>query len=340
MPILLKKEIISATKTLHVFNLEHDLALAVGRGPYTPPAEVMRLRKEKSLLPAIYAEKGDFILVRDSIPKSELQLLPFYSMVEQKNIHPVYFNQLVDISGEVSKVLPWGWDYAIHQSMIENGLSENLLPSKDTIDKIRILSHRRNTIPFRETIAEILGEEIIYPAKEFRTVPEIENYLKQFPVSYFKAPWSSSGRGIVVSDHISRKGLLEWCHGIIRRQGSVIAEPAWDRILDFATEWIIEKGTPVFLGYSVFETSSRGKYHGNISADNSILLNIITSKIPSFHSGIIKAQHSAIEKLISPYYEGYLGIDMLADSLGRINPCVELNLRLTMGHVSLLKNQN
>ena len=46
----------------------------------------------------------------------------------------------------------------------------------------------------------------------------------------------------------------------------------------------------------------------------------------------------AIDDLIAPHYDGYLGIDMMLywDENGKIaiNPCVELNLRMTMGMVT------
>lgn len=310
----------------------------MGHGPYTPPAEVRKLRKEKSLLPALYAVKGDFILLSDNISSEEISLLPYYQETCDKKISVVSLSQLSDISKDVEKIIPWGWDYAICQTLHENGVPSSLLPSKGKLEKIRELSHRRTSIILRNYIAEYMGESVYLPSKELFSTQEVENFLKIYPISYFKAPWSSSGRGIVVSDHIKHKGLLEWCHGIIRKQGSVIAEPAWDRTLDFATEWIIEAGVPRFLGYSVFHTSSRGKYHGNIESSQTELLKTIKRDVPSFNNRIIEAQSSAIKHLLAPYYEGFLGIDMLADTKGKVNPCVEINLRLTMGHISILKN--
>ena len=46
----------------------------------------------------------------------------------------------------------------------------------------------------------------------------------------------------------------------------------------------------------------------------------------------------AIDDRIAPHYDGYLGIDMMLywDENGKIalNPCVEVNLRMTMGMVT------
>lgn len=325
-------------KTLFIFNPEHDFALAVGNKTYTIPAEIEKIKRNNALLPALYAGNSDFILVPDAIPESDIGTLPYYSEVKNKNLFITYPRHLPNIVNEISFIQPWGWDHAIRKFLLEHGTNENLLPSVDYLNNLRALSHRRTTLPFRKYICNQLNVPLIYPGKELFNLSEIEEFLRINPVAYFKAPWSSSGRGIVVSDHISRKGLLEWAHGIIRRQGSVIGEPSWTRVLDFATEWEICGAEPNFKGYSVFSTSSRGKYHGNLEASQNELLKIITTKASGFNDKIINAQYYALKEFISPYYNGPLGIDMLVDSRGNINYCVEINLRLTMGYI-LLKNR-
>lgn len=338
-PIRQRKKIISAIKTLFVFNPEHDLALAVGTGPYTPPTEVVKLRKKLSLLPLVYAGNSDFILLSPEVSKEEAESLDFFPIVKEKNITLIPSNELSSFSSQIERVVPWGWDHAIRRQLVDNGISPDILPDASDIDKIRELSHRRTTIPFRQTIAEFLGEDVLNLPQELFSTDEVESFLNDNPFSYFKAPWSSSGRGIVVSDHISHKGLMEWAHGILRRQGSIIAEPSWNRVFDFATEWFISKGIPEFLGFSVFQTSSRGKYHGNIMASQDDLLKLIKEKNPSFGIEIINSQRHALLTHIAPCYEGPLGIDMLGDSFGNINPCVEINLRMTMGHLSILSKK-
>ena len=286
-------------------------------------------------MPAIYAGNSDFILIPDDVSNSETHTLPYHDLVEAKKINLIHKINLPKIVPYINKVIPWGWDAAINHTLEENGIPSSLLKNKEEIENIRRLSHRRIVIPFRKRVAEILGESPKYLPKELFETSQVEEYLDVHPKAFFKAPWSSSGRGIVVSDHISRKGLLEWAHGIIRRQGSILVEPAWSRSLDFASEWIIENGEAEFIGYSVFETSSRGKYHGNIRASQETLSDMIRLNAPKFSPDLIKAQTLALKEIIVPYYEGPLGIDMLADTSGSINPCVEINLRLTMGLILL-----
>lgn len=327
----------SGNRKLLFFNPEHDFALAVGDGPYTPPAEVLKLRKKYSLLPALIAGNSDFILLPPELLPHKIESLPGFEEVVERNIILIYPSDVADHIGEINKVIPWGWDHSVVRFFKECKIPDSFLPSPSQLKDIRKLSHRKTSILFRQTMAELRNEEILNPAKELHSVSEVENYLSSVPYAFFKAPWSSSGRGIVVSDHISRKGLMEWAHGLIRRQGSIIAEPSWNKTIDFATEWEICNKVPHFLGLSLFEASSRGKYHGNVKDSQDNLFKRIKDKATAFSFEIIEDQKKALETLIAPHYEGFLGIDMLADSNGKINSCVEINLRLTMGHLMLQK---
>lgn len=323
------------SKVLHIFNPEHDLALAVGRGPYTPPKEIIELRGNLSLLPAKYAVNGDFILLPSEISLHEINRLPYFPLAVSKGLQFLTKDNLKDVSSEISRISPWGWDLPLLNYLRDCGLEPALLPSEQTVDKIRTLSHRRTSIPFRKLISNLLNEELINPAQELFSEHEVKEFLETCSPAYFKAPWSSSGRGIVVSDHISPKGLEEWTHGVIKKQGSVIAEPKWDRTFDFATEWDLDSGKAIFKGLSVFEVSSRGKYHKNIDASQEDLRKLIIKNAPEFSEKVLLAQKYALEELIAPDYQGPLGIDMFADSKGRINYCVEINLRLTMGYINI-----
>ncbi|MCH5228010.1 MAG: hypothetical protein J1F16_09400 [Muribaculaceae bacterium] len=325
--------------TLHFFNPEHDLALAVGAGPYTPPGEVVKLRKEFSLLPATYAASSDFIMLPPEVKENEIDSLRWYDKVQEKSIRLITYQESGNQLPEITHVRPWGWDHAVRQQFLNLGIPQSLMPDTKEIESIRRLSHRRMAISFRKEMENITGKPTAYSDRELFSISEVEEFLKSYPISYFKAPWSSSGRGIVVSDHISHKGLLEWAHGVIKKQGSVIAEEAWPRVFDFATEWWIENRKAEFIGYSVFQTSSRGKYHGNIEDSQPALIDIIRRNVSYWHPDILQAQRETLDKLISAEYSGPLGIDMFVDTMGNINTCVEINLRLTMGFIAIEKGR-
>ncbi|MCH5240554.1 MAG: hypothetical protein J1F38_10045 [Muribaculaceae bacterium] len=333
---------------LLIFNPEHDLALAVGKGSYTPPAEVVKIKRRLSLLPALYARNSDFIIIPDDLNLNETNSLPFSNLIEEKDISLIHLNQIDSISHKLSQIIPWGWDFAIYDQLKNSGIPHRLLPSDDYLDNLRILSHRRTAILFRKEMESLIQDSFykeLTPQLTLETPnkyglelfeeSEVDKFLQTTPQAFFKAPWSSSGRGIVCTSHISREGLMEWVHGVIKKQGSVIAEPAWEKCLDFATEWWIDKGHVHYLGLSLFNTSSRGKYHGNLPGNQDIILKKIKENAPAFNSSLISLQKDLIDKIFSSSYNGPLGIDMLADNQGRINACVEINLRLTMGMINL-----
>ena len=54
-------------KTLHLFNPEHDIALAAGLSNFTAPYAGRKLRTDLAYLPALWAAEGDVVLVDDVI---------------------------------------------------------------------------------------------------------------------------------------------------------------------------------------------------------------------------------------------------------------------------------
>ena len=110
-----------------------------------------------------------------------------------------------------------------------------------------------------------------------------------------------------------------------------MAERPWDRTLDFASEWeMTADGEAIFKGLSVFETNESGRYSHNISDSTAALLARIRHIAPTVDDKLFQAQSRALAKVLRGYV-GPVGIDMLADKDGRVNPCVEINLRHTMG---------
>ncbi|MDE5901953.1 MAG: DUF2520 domain-containing protein [Muribaculaceae bacterium] len=329
--------------TIHVFNPEHDYALASFSPFYTPPAEVMDLRRAMAMYPLDYADTGDAILLLDSphLPLPERKDITFLSLADLPEFIAANPNAVFQ---------PWGWNPMIRHTLICAGVPPEMLPSEKWLEMLAALSHRRSTIEFNASLNDILADlnpPVPLPL-EFTSVEEALQWEKTHHPVFFKAPWSSSGRGILYTDGLdSERHIRPWLRGIIRRQGSVMGESAADKVIDFATEWRISPHPPYveYLGVSVFETSRRGKYHANIRATQERLMQIIQEKVPAFGFPFIAKMEEAIRRLLSKHtvpgeddnanpaggYAGYLGIDMMGCADGTIRPCVELNFRRTMG---------
>ena len=184
-----------------------------------------------------------------------------------------------------------------------------------------------------------LGKDII--PSECNTLAEIR-LLSEKENIVVKAPWSSSGKGVlfIPKGEITCKEE-EVLSGILRKQGYVMVEKRLNRVLDFAMEFEMDRLFHLnFLGYSVFQTSRRGEYEGNTVASNSSLEGIIAKYTGT---GFLREIRERLEKVVTTVfhgkYVGYMGVDMMIyeDESGEfgIQPCVEINLRYNMGIVSI-----
>ena len=331
--------------TIHIFNPDTDYALASGLDFYTPPASVVTMRRSMALLPADWALPGEALLLQD----------PPFDVASLRDLRvgdtplPVYipsdegsFSEAISGTPLPSQVHiePWGWNRDLRRRLLAAGVSEECLPTPESLDRLRALSHRRTTIPFNRMIG--LYDRSVAPLNlrtpvELCSDEEVMNWLAENPGGWLKAPWSSSGRGVLRTSDLEERHIRPWARGIIRRQGSVMAEPGVDRLIDFATEWHCADGKARFLGLSLFETSPRGKYQANLHLPQHEIEERIKKGAPDWGAHIIEAQRRALETLIAPEYSGPLGIDMMVDTDGLIYPCVELNLRRTMGAISLYR---
>ena len=71
--------------SLHIFNPDTDYALAADSAYYTAPARIIALRKENALLPALYADTGDTILLMDE-PADSVENLKYNHLATAKSI--------------------------------------------------------------------------------------------------------------------------------------------------------------------------------------------------------------------------------------------------------------
>ena len=125
---------------------------------------------------------------------------------------------------------------------------------------------------------------------------------------------------------------MAWVTNILKSQGSIMAEPYYNKVKDFGMEFMAdENGSIHYLGLSLFHTVN-GAYEGNILATENMKKNMISHYVPVCLLDSIK--YKIIEYLRLEGYVGPFGIDMMVTKEG-FHPCVEINLRRTMGHVAL-----
>ena len=160
-----------------------------------------------------------------------------------------------------------------------------------------------------------------------------------------KRPWSSSGRGIFPTSTLTDDELKRLANGIIRRQGSVIVEDVLPKVADMSALFHSDGTAIRHRAWSLFQTTSDGRYVGSIVAPQTgITSSLQTSGITYGDKTIDLACLAGLladifTDIVSVHYRGWIGVDMLAYRSGDallLAPCIEVNLRMTMGVVATL----
>ena len=302
--------------TLHVFNPEHDIALASNLANFTAPHAGRQLRADMGFLPSIWAKEDDFVLV-DNVEHAEKACKRF----RYRSCH-----RLVEVlpDSNIERISVWGWDKALKATLKRKGVSESLLPTDEQLEHIRQLSHRRTSarlLPLLQMKGTV-GESFECTKSE-----EVETLLQKYGQIVLKAPWSGSGRGLRwVSQDLSAHDKA-WLVKVVKEQRCVIAEPRWSVQYDFAFEYRIDKGVLTFVGLSLFDTAN-GVYRGNrLLSDDAI------ARLVGVPQSLRTELDGWLESNIVPYYQGPVGVDCICDRHGHFH-ISEINLRHTMGLVA------
>lgn len=314
--------------SLHLFNPDNDIALARDVDNFTAPTAARDIRHAGSTLPMWYGTPGDRIIARGVSAR-------WYDSVEK------LFSTGIDVIGDSSPDTfipsPWGWSKASRRDFIRLGMAPALLPDDSTLDRLRMLSHRRTAISVVRCLEERLPFAIATPAVEARDEKQIADFFDRNNAVIAKEPWSCSGRGIMDSRSVPPKRMAERMAAIIRNQGSVMLEHAYDKTCDFAILINCNDGRAVFEGLSLFDTGANGDYHGNILDSNDRLADRIAVLCDRGHlDALVDTLAGVIGREIAPRYNGPVGVDMITTS-GNGQPefaLVEINLRMTMGFVA------
>ncbi len=282
------------SESVYIFNPEHDLCLANGDPNYVPPASAVKFG--------------------------------------------VDCKEIVGVIGGNDPVVAWGWDSALKRRLVLSGCSEANLPSDVAIAAIRELSHRKYALEASSFVRKRLysvGSLLEESAEELFSVGDVYSFLDRNDSAVLKAPWSGSGKGL---RWIRRSDITDsdigWCRRVISIQGSVMAERRENVVRDFATLFNITDEGVFFEGFSLFYTGN-GTYRGNVLASDDYILEVLSGFVPS--AVILECVESLrffLEQRFFGRYRGFAGVDMFICEAGGqyfLAPCVEINVRMTMG---------
>lgn len=278
---------------LLVLNASHEEALAA-HSPYYTPSRAARQTETRLIAMARQARLPD-TLVLDADTKVDWNV--------------------------ISHIEVWGWDMQVRQRLRRLGAPEHLLPTDDFLETLRHLSSRRTAVALlpllRSDVPETFGE-----SRFLQSVAEAEKFLQSAKKAVFKAQWSCSGRGLLFATETLTAAQQNRVQRWVARDGGFTAEPFYTHEYNFAFELHYDASGLRLERINTFMTNQRGQYLRNLpnslSAANPVLQNILHSL----------QRH--LPPLLGCNYAGPLGIDMMWND-GKVHPCVEINLRNTMG---------
>ena len=292
-------------------------------------------------LPAWWAESGDTVWVPDEV-------LPFNS----ENTLGIIFTSRPDFT-HITQIDAWGWNLALRQELLRMGCPEELLPSEAYLQQLREHSSRRSTSTMLRTLQkEGLGCDFrSWWCEDEAMVHELTTRHGGDFIA--KAPWSGSGRGVFRFNE-EPPAAYGRIRNILRKQGGIEIEPFYKRLGDFAMEFHLTTGECNFVGLSLFSTNETGAYTGNLVAEDARLVQALCATAEKHESGSanrVKLSLANIQTALThalpmqfSSIRGYVGVDMMLVQLPSgsvaLHPCVEINLRRTMGLVAILMRRH
>jgi len=279
---------------MFIFNPEHELALANNDENFMPKASTKKLAEDLRFL-SFWCEQTD-------------------------------------------KISVWGWNKYIRKKLILSGIDKNILPSDEYLQNIRELSHRKTASEAMFFLRREIATPLPYPAEILKNITEIEHFAQKYYEIVLKSPYSSSGKGVYFSGKDLSNSVLGWCKKTVTQQGCVLGEKRFEVVKNFAMEFQVVDNQTNFVGYSLFETDGKIYRNNILTSDENIEKTISRCGIDL---RVLNAVKQSLIKFfnqkIAQKYSGFLGVDMFVfQENGKkfLNPCVEINLRHTMGLVA------
>lgn len=318
---------------LYLFNAENDLAQADFTEHYMAPTLIRQMSVDLAVLPMWYAFPGSGVL---AVSAYNLEFMQQMKSLFGMNVNLVTWSEL---EGDTCwNVLPWGWNPALKKRLIKAGISVDVLPTEQNLKIMRSLASRGLALKVLEAcrhLPKACGTGCI-----LSSVAECRAYwMHNKGCCVFKAPWSGSGKGLLWCYTDFSDAVAGWCGHILSAQGALVGMPIYNKVFDFAMEFHSNgKGMVDFMGYSWFDTNSKGAYRGNWLASDERIRQRLSGYVDELQLLTIEKQVQEVLVELYGMYQGYLGVDMmicqLSDGQYTICPCVEVNVRMNMGLVA------
>lgn len=290
---------------VHFFNPGYEASILRGAAHYTPPKMVRRLRADLQVLPIYFAEDGEGgegILITHNLPAEWM--------------HPRMTEHLV--AG--AELLPWGWGDEL------KGLFPSIVLPYTSAEMAHFASRERG-VELWHKVYEKSPKSFRY-APPRKVAPSLS--LKLSPGKWvLKEDYTSSGRGIEILDSsdVDMTEVLR-TKQLKSPQKSLFIEPYYEIIYELGFEYRRQAGKVTYLGY-----------HRAITQKSQYVGSYLGAKSPGVAVEVYaELVRQALEAMELYNYEGIIGVDTAlyqGMEILQLVPCLEVNIRPTMGYVAL-----
>ena len=350
---LRSKQTVSLPLKLHIFNPSHDEALASGNPYFCPSTAARELEAEWVDLPAFTAKAGDAVWIqKDAALPEDTESFPDIRFVHTKEMTPQFWNT-------VQQIEPWGFDPLICRKLRAAGAPEALFPSEAELEQLRLLSARTTTaalLPRLRNSLHAKGIDTVGQSFIARSLNQARDCITRWQGAVIKSLWSCSGRGVFRVGTRPTVNELGRISRLVTEHGAVEVEPVYEARLNFALEFEAEAGGAVhYVGLSIFAAHKGGRYMSNLVASQKGLEAKLVASGFSRLQTLVDAVERELSSFLAGRYQGPLGVDMMLVEPAKpltalsepglvtgdeiyescLHPCVEVNLRRTMGHLAL-----
>jgi len=248
-------------------------------------------------------------------------------------------------------LLPWGWNYDTRALLNkEYGIKLKNLPTNEDLELLRKLSSRETTIKIIKYLKDKTNafENISIP-EYIDSEEKLLSFIENNQDFVLKTPWSSSGRGLSISKVCPKEVLAKHGAATIRKMGGIMGENWYNKVQDFAMLFYVGKDKVDFVGYSLFDNDESGTYRAGKLLSNDKIVEFLCSKQNLPQEILDRTKDNllyVLNEMFTPFFGkdwevGYIGIDMMIvkGNMGKgnsLHPCIEMNLRCTMGVVARL----
>ena len=325
------------------FNPGHETAVLNASPYYVPSDTVLKMQHDLAFLPAWYGAVHDLVWVERDFPMAYFNtmqtLFPAIPKVVCKNNLSLCAQQELACWG----ITPQAFHY--FETLKKQSNIQLIIP--EWREEFVVLTSRQ---PAKECLEELL---LTIPDISPQLLPQHCNSVKEVEQIVLhtnspllvKAPYSSSGRGLLWLRNGLGSKEREVLHGILKKQLWVTVEPVVQKMQDFSMQFTSDgKGNVCFEGYSIFNTNDKGSYQESLLQRQSKMEQTIISFISSALLEQTKQQvFRFLQKKYALLYKGAISVDMMIyqDEGGyRLHPCVEINMRYNMGFLALQLFEN